>query len=274
MVAVLQLGDIVNVMSAASQWATARRFYGYLDGKVPFVAAAGNHDEQDQGPDEPAVHEGPRAVQHLHRQLPRLPAGRAVRRGRLPQQVPPPHRRRREAPGAEPRLRLPDAVLAWAGQVADATPVASRRASSPTTTWAPTTTGAAPRTATDMTLPHNHNPSLNDGVDVWNEVRASHPNVQFVLNGHDIHPVSASGAVGGRTAGQRQRRRAARSTRCSPTTRRTRPAGRGYLRLLTFRPEAGPGRRSPPTRRTPSGYLTDDRNQFTLEGVDLGSWRP
>ena len=51
------------------------------------------------------------------------------------------------------------------------------------------------------------------------------------------------------------------------------PGGRGYLRSLTFRPasnQVAVTTYSPYTKK----YLRDDRNQFTLEGVDLGSWRP
>jgi hypothetical protein len=51
------------------------------------------------------------------------------------------------------------------------------------------------------------------------------------------------------------------------------PGGAGYLRLLTFRPEAGQvavSTYSPYLK----GSLTDGRNQFTLDGVDLGSWGP
>ena len=42
----LQEGDIVNDMRSTTQWANARSGFDYLDGKLPFVAAAGNHDEE------------------------------------------------------------------------------------------------------------------------------------------------------------------------------------------------------------------------------------
>jgi metallophosphoesterase superfamily enzyme len=43
---VLQEGDVVDNMKSTRQWSTARSYYDYLDGKVPFVVAAGNHDEE------------------------------------------------------------------------------------------------------------------------------------------------------------------------------------------------------------------------------------
>lgn len=43
----LQEGDIVNTMTSDAEWAVAKEAYSYLDGVVPMVFAAGNHDVQD-----------------------------------------------------------------------------------------------------------------------------------------------------------------------------------------------------------------------------------
>lgn len=43
----LQEGDVVNELASESQWETAAAAYGMLDGVVPMMFAAGNHDVQD-----------------------------------------------------------------------------------------------------------------------------------------------------------------------------------------------------------------------------------
>ena len=62
---VMQEGDIVNTMRISSEWATARRYYDYLDGTIPFVAAAGNHDIEALG-SPTALHEAACCVQRVH----------------------------------------------------------------------------------------------------------------------------------------------------------------------------------------------------------------
>ena len=247
MVAVLQLGDIVDVMSSPRQWRTARTYYGYLDGKVPFVAAAGNHDEQDQGPDDPPFTKDPgpyntflRSFSDYH--LDGVFADGDYRNGY-----------RLFTAGEVELLVLnldfgaSDAVLAWAGQVADAHP--SRHVVVITHDYLGTDNmwrGATDRE--DRTLPHNYNPSLNDGVDMWNEFVRLHPNVQFVLNGHVIQRVSprSRGPPDGWSATTTP---GARSTRCSPTTRRTRRGDAVSSGCSGSSPSPGAST-SPPTRRT------------------------
>jgi hypothetical protein len=271
MVAVLQLGDIVNVTSATRQWATARTYYGYLDGKVPFVAAAGNHDQQDQTPREPPNTKDPgpyntflRSFSDYH--LDGVYVADDYRNGY----------RLFTAGGVELMvLNLdygsPDDVLAWAGQVVDAYPsrhvvVITHDYLGTDNTWRGVTD------LTDRTLPHNQDPSLNDGIDVWNEFVRRHQNVQIVLNGHDIHPVSETEPwAAGRLVSDNDAGR--KVYQMLSNYQSVEPGGAGYLRLLTFRPEAGQvsvATYSPYLQ----GSLTDDRNQFTLDGVDLGSWAP
>ena len=267
MVAVLQLGDIVNNVHAPRQWRTARTGYGYLDGKVPFIAAAGNHDEQDQGPDDPPYTKDPgpyndflRSFRSYH--LDEVYVEHDYRNGY------------RLLTAGEVKLLVltldfgaPDDVLAWAGRVADAHPlrhvvVVTHDYLGTDNAWR----GATDRE--DKTLPHNNNPSLNDGVDMWNEFVRLHPNVQFVLNGHDIHPVSTTEPwAAGRLVSDNDAGR--KVFQMLSNYQSVGPGGAGYLRLLTFRPETGQvsvSTYSPYTRN----HLTDDRNQFTLDGVDLG----
>ena len=224
-------------MSSPRQWRTARTYYGYLDGKVPFVAAAGNHDEQDQGPDDPPFTKDPgpyntflRSFSDYH--LDGVFADGDYRNGY-----------RLFTAGEVELLVLnldfgaSDAVLAWAGQVADAHP--SRHVVVITHDYLGTDNmwrGATDRE--DRTLPHNYNPSLNDGVDMWNEFVRLHPNVQFVLNGHVIQRVSpeepwaAGRLVSDNDAGRKVYQMLSNYQTYSP-------GGRGFLRLLRFQPLAG-----------------------------------
>ena len=191
MVAVLQLGDIVNVMSSPRQWDDSTSLLRVPRRKDPLRRGGGQPRRAGPGSRRPAVQKDPGPYNTFinsfrdYRLDGRYAAGdnrngyRLLTAGDVELMV----------------LNLdfgsPDAVLAWAGQVVDAHP--SRHVVVVTHDYLGTDNlwrGATDRD--DPTLPHNHNPSLNDGVDVWNEFVRLHPNVQFVLNGHDVHQVSAA----------------------------------------------------------------------------------
>ncbi len=265
---VLQEGDIVDRMTSSRQWATARRYYASLDGKVPFVAAAGNHDIELLDGRRP-YSKSPAAYNRFLSSFAdytvdgRYGAGDFRNTYHL-----------FTAGGVDLMVLNLDfgptsGELAWAGRVAAKYP--HRHILLLTHDYLGTDgllRGVS--NPEDKTLPHNHNPAWNDGLQIWQKFVKLHPNVQFTLNGHVIQTVSAEEpwSVARLVAPDDAGRPVFQMLMNFQTTY---PGGQGYLRLLRFYPRANQVRA---TTVSPYGAaeLTDDRNQFTLDGADLGAW--
>jgi hypothetical protein len=265
---VLQEGDVVDDLTQSSQWATAHRYYGYLDGKVPFVVA-GNHDQED--------------LRHTHRPYVKQPAAfnrfvAGFQDYRVDGAYRPGDYRntyRLFSAGGVPMMVLnldfgaADPVLVWAGRVLDAHP--SRHVLLLTHDYLGTDNAWRGTThLDDPTLPHHHAAGLNDGVQIWQKLVRRHPNVQLTLNGHVVQTVGPTEpwAVG-RLVSQDD---AGRSVYQVLTNFQTySPGGQGYLRLFRFYPAQ---RRVEALTYSPytHTYLRDDRNRFGFTDVDLGSW--
>lgn len=265
---VLQEGDVVDHRSSTTEWATARSYFDYLDGKVPFLVAAGNHDVEDAGP-RPRTRK-PASFNAFVDSFTDYTTTGSMLTGDYRNCY------RLFSAGDVDFLVLvldfgpEDEVLRWAGAVTDRYP--ERHVILLTHDFLGTD-GELRGTdhLDDRSLPHNHNPHFNDGVQVWQTFVSRHPNVQFVLNGHVIQPVSADQpwSVARRVVAND----AGRLVYQMLTNFQTFEGGGGYLKLLRVYPAA---RRIEVTTYSPylNAHLTDERNQFTLTGVDLGPWGP
>ena len=267
---VLQEGDIVNRMTSSTQWATASRYYRYLDGKVPFVAAVGNHDEMVMvGETRPyAIH--PEPFNDFINGFDDYTIDGAYKSGD--------HRNTYHllSAGGLDLLVLnlefgaPDDVLVWAGGVADAHP--TRRVLLLTHDYLGVDNSwRGSGDTADPTLPHNYNPILNDGVTIWQAFVSKHPNVQFVFNGHanqvdgPDQPWSVGRLVSQNDAGT--------SVYQTLSNYQAWGGGQGYLRLFHFDPASRAVAVSSYSPYT-GEYLTTDDNQFRFTDVDLDSWLP
>ena len=265
---VLQEGDVVDNMKSSLQWSRARSYYGYLDGKVPFVVAAGNHDEEVIAAPRPHLKHPAAFNKFVDSFLDYRVAGSYVRgdyrntfhllsAGGLDMLI------LNLDFGAE------DDVLAWADTVAARYP--QRHIIMLTHDYLGTDGQLRGTTnLEDKSLPHTHNPAWNDGVQMWDKFVRKHANVQFVLNGHVVQkvaedkPWSVARLVSSNDAG--------RSVYQVLTNYQTfNGGGEGYLRLFRIYPRQGRVE-----VRTFSPYrhdsLTDDGNEFAFDGVDFGAW--
>ena len=265
---VLQEGDIVNDMRSTTQWANARSSFDYLDGKVPFVAAAGNHDEEILSRPPPRAKYPTRYNQFIasfddyhdtghYRPGDYRNAYRLFSAGGVDLMV------------LNLDFGAKDDVLAWAGKVVDQYP--HRHVIMLTHDYLGTDGNLRGTTnPADGTLPHHHNPTWNDGLQMWQKFVRRHANVQFTLNGHVIQtvspdkPWSVARLVAPNDAG--------RPVYQTLTNFQTFKGGsQGYLRLFRFHPAQG---QVQVRTYSPSlnASLTDDGNQFTYDRVDLGAW--
>lgn len=299
---VLQEGDVVDDMRASGQWATARSYYDYLDGKVPFTVAAGNHDEEIINAPRPHTKD-PRAFNKFVDSFVDYRIENSYTRGDYRNTF-----QLLSAGGLDLLVinidfGASDPVLAWAGRVVDKYPhrhvimlthdflgtdgnlrgaaeLAAQTGTGDPGDPDPDPTDPDPTDPEpeDPTLPHTHNPAWNDGVQMWDKFVRHHANVQFVLNGHVIQKVSPDQpwAVARRVTPND----AGKNVYQVLTNFQTwNGGGNGYLRLFRFYPRQGkvevrtfsPWQAEDATLKTPP-YLTDDGNQFTFEGVDLGAW--
>ena len=270
LVDVLQEGDVVNVMNSALQWNVATKYFRYLDGKVPYSIAAGNHDIFDLTtktppyPVQPAPFNGfigRLADYHVDGQFER---GNDLNSFQL-----------LDAGGV--RLLIlnlqfgaPDAVLGWAAGIVDRHPrrhvllLTHDYLGSNNLVRGPGVPGGS------NNLPSSDNPSLNDPTEIWAKFVQVHPNVQFVFNGHVIDPTSPTEPWSvGRLVSANSAGRAVFQTL---TNYQTYQKGLGYLRLFRFYPGDST---VTVTSYSPfqNTYLTDPDDQFSYTGVDLGSWR-
>ena len=162
-----------------------------------------------------------------------------------------------------------DSVLDWAGTIADKYP--DRHIILLTHDYLDTdNTWRGSVNPSDPTLPHNHNPTLNNGLQVWQKFVRTHQNVQFTYSGHVINTMSPSQPwATGSLVSTNQAGRSVYQTLVNFQT--FSPGGQGYLRLVRVYP--GDNRVESLTYSPYTGsYLTDPGNQYTFSDVDLGTW--
>ena len=268
---VLQEGDIVDEMYVPAQWATAKQYYRYLSGKVPFVAAAGNHDLWDTSlpiPDRYVARPGP--YNDFIRSLPNYSVSGTYKPNDYSNSF-----ALVTAGGVDLivinlEYGAPDDVLAWAGTIADRHP--TRHAMFLTHDYLGEKNSHRGTESTDRHLPKTYNSTLNNGIDMWEEFVRHHPNIQFTFNGHVINQLGPSQPYSvGRLISTNDAGRPVYQTLANFQS--WGPAGRGYLRICKFYPRQ---RRvnvytySPYERQ----FLRDELNQFSYTNVDLGNLEP
>jgi hypothetical protein len=276
---VLHEGDIVDSPLDTSQWAAARAAMGRLDGKVPYVLAAGNHDLALAGkPDAPRTtllndtfnyddiagrpgFGGAYQPGHLEDAYYLLPAGGQTWLVLSLEFSPRPE------------------VLAWASQVLDAHPTLPAIVLTHAYLYSDGTRydhSVPGRTCpmggtvcTDMTPGANSqcwNPLcyLGDGSDgemIWKAVGLPHGNVRFVFSGHVANPApyDAARLTTTRFDGTVCHQMLADFQADGAT------GGDGYFRLLRVWSDGRVEVRTFSPYVTPAlANWTDDRNQFTL----------
>jgi hypothetical protein len=276
---VLHEGDIVDSPLDSTQWAAARSALSRLDGVVPYVLAAGNHDMALS-----AKPEAPRFTLlndtfHFDDIANRPGFGGAYQAGHLEDAY------YLFPAGGQTWLVLslefsprPD-VLAWASQVLDAYPtlpaivVTHAYLYSDGTRYDRSVPGRTcpmgGTVCTDMTPGANSQcwnplcylPDGSDGEMIWEAVGQSHGNLRFVFSGHVANPApyDAARLTSTRPDGTVCHQMLADYQADGAT------GGDGYFRLLrvftdgrvevrTFSPYVSPA----------AAYWTEDRNQFTL----------
>ncbi len=261
--AVLHEGDVVDEAWDDVQWGSASTAMSHLDGKVPFVVAAGNHDLMSQG-DKPPITIWPQAFNSFMTGISPQPATAF----RTPGDFRNSYTLFRAGGVAMMVLNLefgaPDPVLRWAGAMADAHP--HRHVVMLTHDYLGKTTWRRPG---NRNLPTALNPGLNNGIDIWREFVKRHRNVQFTFNGHVIVPNPGTLYSVGRLVSRNDAGR--RVFQTLTNYQKFDPGGRGYLRLFRFYPS-----QRKVTVRTFSPYLQtyldDPLNKFTYTSVNLGNW--
>ena len=265
---VLHEGDVVDDLSIGAQWANASTYLHYLSGKVPFVVAAGNHDLQDYLNDTRPYPDVPDAFNKLISSFNEYKVDGFYQPGDY-----------RNAytffnAGGVQFMVLSlefgptDDVLEWANKAAAQYP--SKHVMMLTHDYLGQDNrvrGVSP--TTERNLPSSYNPSANDGIDIWNKFVRLNANVEFAFNGHVITPTNSGlsysvGQLVSTNDGGHQ------VYQTLANYQSLRPAGQGYLRLMKFFPSQ---HKVTVTTYSPylRAYLTDDLNQFTYSGVDLGA---
>lgn len=268
---VLQEGDVVDTSSQATQWTNASAGFKHLNGKVPFVVAAGNHDMfAFASSAEPyAITRNPFNAfisglsdykpSGTYRPNDYLNTYKLFSAGGLDLVV------------ITVEFGAGDDVLAWAGGIADR--YAGRHVLFLTHDYLGQTNALRGSDPADLYLPRTYHPTtMNNGVDMWQKLVSTHPNIQFVFNGHVIAPVNPTTPYSvGRLVSTNQ---AGRSVYQVLTNYQTlSPAGQGYLRIFRFFPSQG---RVEVTTYSPyqNTSMTDALNKFTFTNVDLSPWTP
>jgi 3',5'-cyclic AMP phosphodiesterase CpdA len=265
---VLHEGDIVN-FDFDEQWAVAAQNLHTLDGKVPYVLAAGNHDLSWKGgrlgrDADLMNHYFPASALAA---LP-WPTG-TFEPGKIES-----HYQVLEAGGGRwlvlsleygPR----DAVVEWADQVL--TQYADLPAIVLTHAYLSDIFGRYNRTNKQPFWPCGDRMDLggcNDGEDLWRKALSRHDNVMFVFSGHVLHP-GAGRLTSDHPSGRRTHQMLANYQTCAdvpcknPVTGKMTQGGDGFLRLVRIDPAARTA-----TVETYSPYLdewkTDDAHKFVL----------
>ena len=266
---VLQEGDVVDTASQTSQWTNASAGFKQINGKVPFVVAAGNHDMFTF-----VSAAEPYAITHtpfnafISGLSDYKPSGTYQPNDYLNTYT------LFSAGGVDlavitVEFGAGDEILSWAGSIARRFP--DRHVLLLTHDYLSQKNTLRGTDPTDQYLPTDYHPTMNNGVDIWRKLVSRHPNIQFVFNGHVIAPVSPTASYSvGRLVSTNQAGRPVYQVLTNYQT--LAPAGQGYLRIFRFYPSQG---RVAVTTYSPyqNTSMTDDRNQFTFTGVDLGAWR-
>jgi hypothetical protein len=297
---VLHEGDVVNCTVCSGQWDRAYKAIKKIDGVVPFVIAAGNHDMLDYR--ESIVHPGLEET-----------TGHELLEG----EVRPDFRRGGDTKLGSGLLGLrtsnfnamlkrfkhydvdgyfkrgdylntyslfeaggtkyvvlnlqfgpPDAVLTWAGGVASK--YWSRHVIVLTHDYLGHTglVRKQNNSVVDLALPSSLNATLNDPDEIWRQLIRTHKNIQFVFSGHVISvspglPYAASHTTATTDAGSKVYEMLANYQMYN--------SGGGYLRILKVYPD---DRRIDVTTYSPAldEFLTNPANQFTLTGVNLAAY--
>ncbi len=230
LVQVLQEGDVVNRLSDPRQWATAEYYLRYLDGKVPFTINAGNHDMMDYGHDSVPYRDdgGPfnqfiRTFGSYHIDGQYAPGDYQNTYQLL-------------SAGGDDLVVLnlvfgaPDSVLQWAGAVTDE--YRDRRVLLLTHDYLSQYNSLRGSNAHhDLYLPTSYNSSWNNGVDIWNTLVRTHPNIEFTFNGHVLGNTPGEIGAVGRLTGIDN---AGKPVYQTETNFQSTGDGDGYLRLFTF----------------------------------------
>ena len=267
---VLQEGDVVDTASAPTQWTNATAGFRQINGKVPFVVAAGNHDmfTYVSSAEPYAITRTPfnTFVSGLSDYKPSgtfapkdyLNTYKLFSAGGVDMVV------------VNLEFGADDAKLAWAGTIADKYP--TRHVLLLTHDYLSEKNAHRGSDPADLYLPKNYHPTMNNGIDMWTELVSQHPNIQFVFNGHVIAPVSSTQNYSvGRLVSTNQAGRPVYQVLTNYQT--LAPGGQGYLRIFRFYPSLGKVAVTTYSPYQKTG-LTDPLNKFTFLDVDLGSWAP
>jgi hypothetical protein len=297
---VLHEGDVVNCTACSSQWTSAYKAINKIDGVVPFVIAAGNHDMLDYresighpAGDEKTGHEllagevksdfksgsdaklgsgmlGLRTANFnaMIKKFDHYDVDGYFKRGDYLNTY-----SLFESGGTKYvvlnlQFGAPDAVLTWAGGVASK--YWSRHVIVLTHDYLGHTglVRKANNTVVDLALPSSLNATLNDPDEIWRQLIRKHKNIQFVFSGHVISvspglPYATSRATATTDAGSKVYEMLANFQMYN--------SGDGYLRILKFYPD---DRRIDVTTYSPAHdeFLTNPANQFSLTGVNMAPY--
>jgi len=256
---VVHEGDIVDA-DESRQWESASRSLHELDGVVPYVLSAGNHDYHRHG-------SGISRDSSINRYFPRAQPGRnALLAGTFePGHIENSFEVVATPAGAWLILSLEfgprDSVLAWAGGVAKrhaelpailvthaylySDDTRYDHVARPDQMWSPY-----------LYLASDHAGDVNDGEEIWRKLVAKNDNVRFVLCGHDL----VDGV--GRLTSVRTDGTSVHQLLANYQTGDL--GGEGFLRLMRFFPDA---RKVAVRTYSPFAerFKTDSDNQFTLE---------
>jgi 3',5'-cyclic AMP phosphodiesterase CpdA len=256
---VITLGDLTN-RNTSDQWENVRRAFRRLDGIVPYVLVAGNHDYGHDGSTD-SRETGLNTAFRVQELTQRPTFGGLFEPGRLDNSY------HFFTAGGRDWLVLAlefgprDAVLAWAAAILDKYP--NRRVIVVTHAYL-----YSDNTRYDHVLrpehrwdPHSY-PSAklpggtNDGEEIWRKLVAPHDNVDFVLCGHVLN----SGT--GRLSSANPHGHVVHQILANYQERPH--GGDGYLRLMEFLPD-GVAVQVKTYSPVLDQYLTDPTQQFVLE---------
>lgn len=255
---VVHEGDIVDA-DETRQWETAPRSLHQLDGVVPYVLSAGNHDYRRQG----AVISRETSINAY------FPAAGFARTPWFKGTFAPGHIENSfelvDTPtGAWLILSLEfgprDAVLAWADQIAKRYRETPAILVTHAYLYSDDTRYDHVSRPGQLWNPHGYFPdgdgAVNDGEEIWRKLVSKNDNIQFVVCGHDL----ADGV--GRLTSARPDGTTVHQLLANYQTGAL--GGEGYLRLMRFFPDerkVAVRTYSPYTGR----FKTEPDNQFTLD---------
>ena len=277
---VLHTGDIVDA-DAPVQWMAASQSLGVLDGVVPYVLTAGNHDYLDFADRMGMINSyfppsrfsgnswfgGTFEPGHIENSFSLVPVG--------------------AAPGAGPWLILAlefgprDEVLTWAGSILARFPDTPAIIITHAYLYRDGTRYDRAGAAEQQYNPHAYvmigqaSSSINDGAEMWRKLIEPHANVKLVFSGHDVDvagglpPGTASLLTSTRADGTTVHQVLANYQSCvtSPCDTNASGAavhgGNGFLRIVRVSPAA---RTLTVSTYSPfvDQHLADPSNQFTL----------